>query len=321
MFLIKKLLVITIFIMVSFSANSQVTFYPKDVGEETMTTFKNTITLFSLQYKDYTELEKFNQAIASVWTITPFLIIKPEELDNYIQKRGYSYFSFNGFRQSNGKVTIVRFFYSLFLPTFKKNGKQGTAEELADVVIYPDNKVLYKAVGKPFSFGNTNENKTGDMISFLYNDANLYNWSPGMLKAYLKQINDGLLTKKNRKSTFEMEDKVKLASLLKDTLYVPEYVKIRFNMFTMAEKVDEEKDESLAEAYRFRIKFLSTKELNELILKKGSNINYLVYTKSSADKTVSIYNSATNELLYQTYSAISYNFNNGDLKKIRNLIK
>ncbi|TDG35397.1 hypothetical protein EZJ43_13950 [Pedobacter changchengzhani] len=320
MFSIKKLIVIAIYIFSYFSSKSQVTFYPKDAGEEKMATFKSTITLFSLQYKDYTELEKFNQAIASVWTITPFLIIKPDELSKYIDKPGYTYFAFSGFKETNGKTTVIRFFYALDLPTFKKNGKKGSNVNFGNVLIYPDDKTLYQTVGNTFKFGGS-KTKDVDMITFLYTDAILYNWSPGVLRAYLKQINDGLLTKKNRKNTFEMENKMKLASLLKDTLYVPEYVKLRFSMFTMSEKVDEEKDESLAEAYKLPIKFVSTKELNELILKKGSNINYLVYTKSTTDKVVTIYNSASNELLYQAYSAISYNFNAKDLRKIRNLIK
>lgn len=317
----KKLLIVAVCLCYSLVLSAQVTFKGKgDINEEEFSTFKNTITLFTLQYKDYTELEKFNEAIKTTWTATPFLIIKPEELGKYIGKPGYSMFTFNGYKQSSGNTTVIRFFYSLSMPYFKKNGKQGDDITLGEITVYPDNKTLFAAVGNPFSFKSA-KNREQEMISFLYNNALLYNWSPGMLKGYLKQLNEGILSRKERKMFFEMDDKAKLAALAKDTLYVPDYVKIKFNMFTMSETVEEGKDENLSEAYNYPIKFVPVKTLNELILRKGSNINYLVFTKSSSDKFISIYNSYTNDMLYQNYTPISYNFKNSDLGKIRRLIK
>ena len=318
---IKKLLLIAVCLFYSLTIFAQVTFKGKgDINEEEFTTFKNTITLFTLQYKDYNELEKYNEAIRTTWNVTPFLIIKPDELSKYAGKPGYSFFDFNGYIQSVGNTTVVRFFYSLKMPYFKKSGKQGDDITLGEITVYPDNKTLFAAIGSPFSFKGA-KRKAEEMISFLYNDAILYNWSPGMLKGYLKQLNNGILSRKERKLFFEMEEKTKLAALTKDTLYVPDYVKLRFNMFTASEKVDEEKGENLSEAYNYPIKFVPVKTLNELILKKGSNINYLVFTKSSSDKFISVYNSYSNEMLYQNYTPISYNFKNSDLNKLRKLIK
>ncbi|QIL38936.1 hypothetical protein G7074_06355 [Pedobacter sp. HDW13] len=317
----KKLLIIAVCLCYSLSLAAQVTFKGKsDINDEELKTFKNTITLFTLQYKDYTELENFNEAIKTTWTVTPFLIIKPEELGKYIGKPGYSLFTFNGYIQSSGNTTVIRFFYSLTMPYFKKNGKQGDDINLGDITVYPDNKTLFAAIGNPFSFKGAKKREE-EMISFLYNNALLYNWSPGMLKGYLKQLNEGIISRKERKMFFEMEDKTKLTSLAKDTLYVPDYVKIKFNMFTMSEKVDEDKDQDLSEAYNYPVKFVPVKTLNELILKKGSNVNYLVFTKSSSDKFISIYNSYSSEMLYQNYTPISFNFKNSDLTKIRRLIK
>lgn len=321
MILQKRLLSIAVLLCCSLILSAQVSFKGKsDVNEEEFILFKNTITLFTLQYKDYTELEKFNEAIGKTWTVTPFLIIKPEELGKYAGKPGYSIFTYNGYLQSVGNTTVIRFFYSLSMPYFKKNGKQGDDITLGEIIIYPDNKTLFTALGNPFSFKGAKKREQ-EMISFLYNDAILYNWSPGMLKGYLKQLNDGILSRKERKVTFEIEDKSKLALLRKDTLYVPDYVKIKFNMFTMSEKVDEDKDQDLSEAYNYPVKFVPVKTLNELILRKDSNINYLVFTKSTTDKFISIYNSRSNELLYQNYTPISYNFKNSDLVKVKRLVK
>jgi len=317
----KKLLTVAVCLCYSLILSAQVTFKGKgDINDEEFSKFKNTITLFTLQYKDYTELEKFNEAIRTTWTVTPFLIIKPEELGKYIGKPGYSHFTFNGYMQSLGNTTVIRFFYALSMSYFKKSGKQGDDVTLGEITVYPDNKTLFTAIGNPFNFKGAKKREE-EMISFLYNNALLYNWSPGMLKGYLKQLNEGILSRKERKMFFEMEDKTRLASLAKDTLYVPDYVKVRFNMFTMSEKVDEGKDQDLSEAYNYPIKFVPVKTLNELILKKGSNINYLVFTKSSSDKFISIYNSYSNEMLYQNYTPISYNFKNSDLGKIKRLIK
>lgn len=317
----KKLLATAVLLCYSFILTAQVTFQGKgDINDEEFAKFKNTITLFTLQYKDYTELENYNEAIRKTWTVTPFLIIKPDELGKYLGKPGYSVFTFNGYIQSNGHNVIIRFFYSLNMPHFKKNGKQGNDVLIGEITIYPDNKTLFTAVGNPFDFRGSKK-RNEEMISFLYNDAILYNWSPGMLKGYLKQLNDGILSRKDRKMFFEVDDKSKLAHLAKDTLYIPDYVKIKYSMFTMSEKVDDDKDEDLSVAYTYPVKFVPVKTLNELILKKNSNINYLVFTKSSSDKFISIYNSRSNELLYQNYISLSFNFKNSDLGKIRRLIK
>lgn len=291
---------------------------PGKISKADLESFKKTTTLFTLQYKDYNDKIAFEKAIHAVWTITPFEIIRPDEMEDYIPKGGYSIFSFGGYVVNANNTHASSPFsmhlaYDLWMPDITKKGKVNE-QFFARIQIYPDNKTLYTAI-------NNQSKKKSDfsniMISFLYNDAIIYNWGPGYLKGYLKLINDRLLADDERGPFSEMENETALTKLKTDTLYVPDYVRIKFNMFTGAENEDDgDVDEEIKKAYPFPVKFVSSGELNNLILNGEEPIKYLIYTKSSTDKFINVFDSKNNELIYARYVKISYNFKNKDLGKL-----
>jgi hypothetical protein len=288
------------------------------ISKADMEALKATTTLFTLQYKDYNDKVAYEKAIRAVWTITPFQIVRPDELGDYMKKKNYSIFSFGGFvtSRTGPSMTSIHIAYDLWMPEPKKNGKMDQ-KYFARVQIYPDNKTIYAAYSNKFK---KQSDFSSTMLSFIYNEANIYSWGPGYIKGYLQLVNDRLSADDERGPFTEVEDNKALASLKTDTLYVPDYVKVKFNMMTGSEKEDDGADEDMKEAYPYPVKFLSAGELNNLILNGDKPIKYLVYIKSSTDKFINIYDSKNNKLIYAQYVPVSYNFKNKDLKKLARAI-
>lgn len=279
--------------------------------------FKKTTTLFTLQYKDYAQQQQFEKAIRAVWTITPFKIIKPDEIGNYTNKGNYSFFSFGGFMiQHQGSATLtssMHLSYDLWLPDVKKNGKINQ-RFFSRIWLYPNNETFITAMK-----GNGLRNKDFNerMLSFLYDHALLYNWGAGFLKGYLKTVNDRLLARDERGPFSKETDRKALRSLKQDTLYIPDYVYIHFNALTGAEvKTNDETDENLQKAYSLPIKVVPAAMINEMILNGNKTVKYLLYIKSSTDKFINVFDGNTGMLIYARYIKISYNFKNKDLSRL-----
>lgn len=281
-------------------------------------TFKQTTTLFTLQFKDYDEAENYEKAIRSVWKITPIKIIRPNEIGNYLDHEGYSFFTFGGFMVTSNpnamsNVSHLHVTYELWMPVLKK-GKLSKQKMLARQFLYPNNQTLFTALKNKRDF-------SGAMSQHMYNDAEIYTWGPGILKGFLHTIQDGLSAKEERSIFKEIEDKAALASLRTDTLFVPKYVYTKFNMLTGSEKDDDDDaDEQLSKAYPYPVKIVSNEELNERILDKSRPIKYLVYLKSNTDKFINVFDSKEGQLIYSRYVKLSYNFKNKDLGKLAKAI-
>lgn len=56
-----------------------------------------------------------------------------------------------------------------------------------------------------------------------WSDALLYNWQPGILTGYLKEINDHMVSGETKQVDDERKEKAPLKSLATDTLYIPDY--------------------------------------------------------------------------------------------------
>lgn len=291
------------------------------ISKDDLNRLKKTTTIFTLPFKDYQQQEQFEAVIQSVWTISPFKIIKPDELGKYLDQEGYSVFSFGGFMISRGgsapSATNMHLAYDLWLPQVKKNGNINK-QYFARILIYPDNETFFTAMN------NINKRKddfNAKMISFIYNDAVIYNWSAGLLKGYLKKVNEHLANNDERGPFSEETNKQALSQLKNDTLYVPDYVHTKFNMFTGAEKEAEDAgDDEIKKAYPYPVKMVTKPQLDKMILDKNKPIKYLVYVKSSTDKYINVYDSGTGDLLYARYVKLSYNFKNKDLGRLAKVI-
>ncbi len=284
------------------------------LSEDDINELKQTTTLFTLQYKDYDRITEFEKAISEVWKITKFKIIKPDELGQYEGKDGYSYFTFGGFYRvtthsmanASPHPTSQHLSYDLWTPDINKKGKMKGNNYYSRILLSPDAKVFSAAVE---SYGRHFSDK---MVTFLYNEAVFYNWSPGLLKGYLKTVNDLLAEQETRGPFTSDEDEQGLMKLRRDTLYVPDYVNISYSGLTGTEQVPDEDEKETPTGYPFKIKYVTTAQLNEMIMNPAKPFYYLVYVRSSTDKFVNVYKSDKG-MVYARYKAMSYNFKSKDL--------
>jgi hypothetical protein len=276
--------------------------------------FKGTTTLFTLRYDDYQNIEKYREAIQKSWTITPFLIIKPNELAKYQNNPAYSFFYFDSYTDKPDSLNSVNVLYALKLGAKKRTKKNMSI--IATVNLYPDLFTLKYLEDIDCSF-TSKADKHKLFINNLYKHAIFYNWSPGMLTTYLGLLNNALLSRNEFDIEFETVDKLILSKLKNEPLYIPDYVKDSFNQEFNQYSILNEVTEGNNEKYQYQVKFVSTKKLDELILKKDSDIKYLVYTQNSFDKIITIYDSKNNKIIYQKYTPKSYGFRNSDLSSIQ----
>jgi len=302
---------------VTAASNAQVSYFGEEaLSSKKLETLKKTTTLFTLQYADYAELEKFNEAIKRTWTITPFKIIKPEELSDYNKLAEYSFFYFDAYTEKVNGISNINVIYELKLVTPSKKPKEKEETILGFVNLFPDvyTSLIVKEQSDQFE---TRKALKAKILNVLYNNSKFVNWSPGLLAGYLKQINDGLLQNESRALDFQFYNKVRLPDLADEPLYVPEYVRQIFS----SQKPKPTDSVASAEPYSYKLKFVSYKDLDSLILKKDANIKYLVYTQRSLDKIISIYDSKDDKIIYQRFSFQIPDFAMEDLNNIKTVIK
>jgi hypothetical protein len=313
---VKQIILFSLFILWGTICKSQVSYFGKSLlNSQKLDVFTKTTNLFTLQYGDYAELEKFDQAIKKTWTITPYKIIKPEELSPYDMLANYSFFYFDGYAEKLDSVTNVNVVYALKLVTPSKKPKVKEESILATVTLFADRNTNLLVETQDQQFGSKRSIKN-NLLSNLYNKSSLLNWSPGLLTGYLKQINDGLLANENCTLDYQFYNKVLLPELAKETLYVPEYIKEVFSSRLALLPPSG----IIAEPYNYKLKFVPYKVLDSLILNKDTHIKYVVYTQRSNDKIISVYDSKDDKIIYQRFYPQSPNFEMNDLSEIKKVI-
>jgi len=316
MFKVKQILLFSLFISWATICESQVSYFGESLlNSKKLDIFKKTTTLFTFQYADYNELEKFDQAIKKNWTITPYKIIKPEELARYDTAANYSVFYFDTYNDNTDSVTNVNIIYALKLLTPSKKPKVKEESTLATVAIFadPNTKMLVKTQDQQYG---TKRSINNNILSYLYNNSSFFNWSPGFLTGYLKQINDGLLANQNCNVDYQFYNKVRLPELAEETLYIPDYIRQVFSSRLALLPPSG----IIAEPYNYKLKFVSYEALDSLILNKTVPVKYVVYTQQSNDKIISIYDSEDDKIIYQRFYPQSPNFEMNDLSEIKKVI-
>lgn len=292
---------------------------PGKISKEEMAKFKQSTTYFILQERDYQQLDAFQEAIAKVWTVTPFKIIRQDEMRS-LDKRKSSFFFFGGFvtiRRGQSTTTYhTHLSYDLYM--LEANKKGHLEQQLFGKFMLHLDSESYR---QTMRFATSNKTFGQKITPYLYSEAEMQNWNPLMISGYLKVINDGLQQETLRSAFEEHIDKNELKKLQTETLYIPDYVNTKFNMFTMDEKDTEEDTDDLKSAYPFPAKYVSSAELRKLAEQHPEGIWYLSYIKSSTDKYVGIFNSKTGEMIMNFYVPVSYNFKMKDLKRVATKVK
>lgn len=316
MFNLKQILLFSFFILWTAIGKSQVAYFGKSLlNSQKLEVFKKTTTLFTFQYNDYAELKKFEQAIKKNWKITPYKIIKPEELARYDTLANYSLFYFDAYTEKSDSINNTNIIYALKLITPSKKPKVKEEILLAAVALFADPSTNFLVETQDQQYG-TKRRIKNNILSHFYNKASFYNWSPGFLTGYLKQINDGLLASENCNLDYQFYNRVRLPELAKETLYVPEYIKEVFSSRLALLPPSG----IIAEPYNYKLKFVSYEALDSLILSNAAPIKYVVYTQRDNDKIISVYDSKDDKIIYQRFYPQSPDFEMNDLSEIKKVI-
>lgn len=167
----------------------------------------------------------------------------------------------------------------------------------------------------------TTQNNPSTLYKIDYDaSGHLKNWSASILGNYIQQV-VGLLNKGEvRETKTEFLNKTELGKLNSQTLFIPEYVLIKFskNSDDDSKKYD---PKELTEGSGLSCKFIPTEELNDKIASDTTAFYYLLFIKTNTDKYVTITNSLTGEIVYSAYSSSSGNFKASDLKDILKAIQ
>jgi hypothetical protein len=253
-----------------------------------------------------------------VWTFSKIAFIKPGEVANYYAD-GNFFFTLSNERNTTysggggGSYKNAYYFLELWKPTAKYlKGKKNKEPEMRDMVqlarieLYPD-----------FSSIKDHESLFREDYDW---GGRIRNWGPGMLKNYLQNLVQLLEKGKKLPLGESIRNKEKLPQLAAGTLLIPDYVLIKFNMFT-GDESQRHTEEDITKDYGYKTKFVSTQELNNLILTDKKGFYYLCFVKSSAWKFVTIIHSLTGEVIFSELTTSSYNLKSGDLKDVRKAIE
>lgn len=143
----------------------------------------------------------------------------------------------------------------------------------------------------------------------------IHNWSPGILKNDIQT----LMTLLDRATVRSLDEKVlnlpQLKKLNTSTLYVPDYVLIKYNNLTGSES-ELLKEKVIFKNYELNYEIVSMDVLSKKIIEATGDFYYLILVKSEADKYINVINGHTGEIIYSDYAQQAYNINAGDLSKI-----
>ena len=199
--------------------------------------------------------------------------------------------------------------YNIYSHTYK-NTTDTLIQKLALYDLYTDFPTLvqpFKLTDENFSFG-----------------GKARNWSPGFLKNYLQFIQMNFEHPENYKINTKISIQGKhpmLKNLKTDTLFIPEYVFIRFNYMTGNES-KRVSLKSLFKNYDFPYAVISMDKLSDKILHATKPVYYLHYAKSSASTGSCIIDGNSGDILFSVSDHYySYNLKQKEVKRMSDLIK
>jgi hypothetical protein len=272
----------------------------QDFSEETFTAseidaLKETTAVFVLRSADIANFRDFEAAIESAWKLTPVEVIEPEDLGDYESREGYSYFLVSATAKISTSTYLPHFYLTLHI------GNSPTT--YCRIELYP---------------GDTTANlflthRSKEVIPTIYAGARIKNWTPGMLKLYLLDLQSDLENRKRRWLFEAIRNQRALVNLAKDTLFVPDYVLEKTNRVTMLDTKRHDPND-LFEHYPYPFKIISATDLSGRILR--GEVRYVFdYVRSAGDNFARVY-SLTDGLIFQSYWPMSLHLKAKNIRQI-----
>lgn len=272
--------------------------------------------------QDSTSLE-YIEIFRNYWSLSEIQFIKYVEISNYISENS-SFFTMGGYETNSQFQTLYANGSSkygidmtnthLYLELWTCNRSYFDKENLKERNFSDRDKIQVARI-EFFTDFETLSSPENLFDSEYDGEGHIRNWSAGLLKNYLQNLNQLLQNSTERGLFDESINKVELNKLKKTTLYVPNYVLTKFNAFT-GDESKQHSEKKLFKHYPNKYQIITMDDLNDIILSEDKSIYYLIYVKSSTDKFITVINSSSGEMIYSKYTPVSYNIKGSDIKAI-----
>lgn len=283
----------------------------KEFGKSECELIKTKTTVFVLEGFDTTEI---NKVLSEVWTLNKFIVLDAKDFEsreNEFNNDKYAVFKgtfkkeirYNG-SQSSTSVYVGLIYYYQTEDKSKKNKPEYIKEYISKIYLSPS-----------LEFGN----QVVSTDTFTDLKKGIYNYKLGYLKNYFQIVNNTINSKGAIDSFENYCNKSKIKELKTKTLYIPDYIKTKFQMLTSSTK--EVKIEELFKNYNFKYELISSENLDQKILNGNEDFYYLSYVNSQGIKFISVTNGKTGEIIYRDFNTTSNNILKSDISQINSKIK
>lgn len=296
---------------ICFSQISSNVYFTRDEKLVMGRAIKNSTLIIPLPSEDTNTFIIFKKIFKETWTFCPLKFVPLKDTSLYSRNIAYSFFLPEGDlvtttwkTNSVPGISYQNTYFSLAFSYWRsykfREEMRSYNFDVINIFLYTD----FKTLQKPKTF-----------LDSLYemNASNIYNWSPGFFKNYL-QIVQKELDNFNLINTEKKADS-RIKELATDTLFIPEYVLIKFNAINGNESKSE--DARIMDNYPYPFKVISMKELSDRILQGSGNLFYLHYVKSSATTYVNVIDGRNGVILFSISDRYyAYNLKKKDIKHI-----
>ena len=277
---------------------------------------KTGTTFFAMKDPASPKVAAYVEAIKKNWTLSKVECIKYTDVEKNIAPNNSFVTISANMISSNSTIenTETRIYLELWTTNgnFKYDPKKRKHFNQADKI----------SVGTIELFADfTAQNYPSSLYKMDYDaSGHLENWSAGIIGNYIQQLTILLNKGETREAKTSFYNKEEVNRLTSKTLFIPDYVMIKFSKNSDDQSKKYETKE-LFDGFNLNYKLLNSAELNDKILNSSEPIYYLLFIKTINEKFVTVTNSKTGEIIYSEYSNSPSNFKSSDLKNLQKAIQ
>lgn len=276
---------------------------------------KQGTTYFAMKDPASPKAIAYVDAIKKAWTLSKVECIKYTDVEKNIAPNNS--FVTIGANMTTSNSTLASTETRIYLELWTTNGKythdpkkrlhfnQADKISIATIELFAD----YYAQNNPSALYKMDYDAAG----------HFKNWGAGVLANYLQQLTSLLNKGTDCLAKTEIANKTELQKMSASTLFIPDYVMIKFpkNADDESKKYeDKEIFDGLSQAY----KVLPISELNDKIANTVTPFYYLLFIKTPTEKFITVTNSQTGEIIYSAYTGSAANFKSSDLKELQKVV-
>lgn len=292
------------------------------VDKEVLEYLKQSVTILFLRPRDEEWIPMLEERLSTVWTLTPLEIHSIANAESALEKHKGNPIStflfqskvkqFPSSEKPDGCFLEANFSLLIEGPW----GNDGTMESrrLATIELSLDEQSI-EAV-------QTIKNLDEKIIPYLYEEANILNFTPDLIIQYLKFINDRLLV--NDPVSFYttyVYNREEFGQLENTTLYIIDNLTQTYIHGKKIEKAPNSK--KLLSKYPYKYSLISTGDIANILLQEGKPINIMLFTMTGdGRKFINIFNTEKG-LIYSRYAppCCGFQFKEEDMEILTKLIK